>query len=35
MGLYGDHIYPWFLDHTEPRELDERRRLDSPAETNW
>lgn len=27
MALYRDHIYPWFLDHTEPRELDEQRRL--------
>jgi ubiquinone/menaquinone biosynthesis C-methylase UbiE len=27
MGLYADHIFPWFIDHTEPRELGELRRL--------
>lgn len=27
MGLYADHVFPWLLDHTEPREMDEQRRL--------
>lgn len=27
MGLYGDHIFPWLLDHTEPNEMAELRRL--------
>ena len=21
MSLYGDRVFPWFLDHTEPREM--------------
>jgi hypothetical protein len=27
MGLYADHIFPWLLDHSEPKEMDEQRRL--------
>lgn len=27
MGIYADHIFPWLLDHTEPREMAEQRRL--------
>ncbi len=27
MGIYADHIFPWLLDRTEPRELLEQRRL--------
>jgi ubiquinone/menaquinone biosynthesis C-methylase UbiE len=27
MGLYADHVFPWLLDHTEPKEMAEQRRL--------
>jgi hypothetical protein len=27
MGLYPDHIFPRLLDHSEPKEMDEQRRL--------
>lgn len=27
MGLYADHIFPWLVDHTEAKEMDEQRRL--------